>query len=106
MFFLHGMFLIMSPVTATTTTSPVTVSCSRESPITMTVTVAPISMDLAALGQHDVVLPPQLVPGDKMLGSVSLTTVLQQQSPQSQMPYETYVSYAMSFPQVSFLFQS
>ena len=45
MFFLCSMLLIMSPVTATTTTLPVTVVCSRGSPNTMTVTRNPTSVD-------------------------------------------------------------
>ena len=50
--FLCNIFLNMSPVTTTTPSPLVTVVCSR------TVTVAPTSVDLAALGYHDVVLPP------------------------------------------------
>ena len=61
MFFLCGVFLIMYLVTATTTASPVAVVHFWASPITMTVTMAVTSVDLAALGQCDMVLPPQLI---------------------------------------------
>ena len=76
----------MSPITATSTTTLMIVVCSRASPINMIVTMATTSEGLAALGHCDVVLPPQLTPGDPVRGSVGLTTVLQQQHPQSQMP--------------------
>ena len=46
-------------------------------------------MDLAASGQYDMVLPPQLIPWDTITASVSLTTTLQQQQPQFQMPYQS-----------------
>ena len=42
-FFLCSVFLIICPVTATTTIPPVTVVCSRTSPITMTITMVPTS---------------------------------------------------------------
>ena len=96
----------MSPVTATTTTPPVTVVCHGASPITLTVTMAPTSVGLAASDQLDMVLPPQLIPRDTMRDSVGLTTVPQQQQLRSQMPSPEYVNYAMGPPQVSFLFQS
>ena len=96
----------MPPVTATTTTSAVKVVCSRASLITMTVTITPTSVDLAAVGQHDMILPTQLILMNTMMGSVDLTTVLQQQQSQSQMPSQAYTNYAMSPPQLSFLFQS
>ena len=47
----------MSAVMITTTALTVTVVCSRASLFTMTFTMAPISLGLATLGQHDVVLP-------------------------------------------------
>ena len=57
------MFLIISQVTVTTTTTTpsVTVVSSRASLITMMVTHAPPSMGYTTSGQHDVVLPPQLI---------------------------------------------
>ena len=48
---------------------PVTVFCSRASPITMTVTMAPISVGLAALGKHNMVLTPQLIRGTPLCHS-------------------------------------
>ena len=77
-FFHCSVILIISPVNATTTTPPVTVVFSRASPITITVTMALTSMGLATSGQHDVVLPPQLILRDALRGSVGLVTVLMQ----------------------------
>ena len=108
----------MSQVTVTTTTAPVTVVCYWA--ITMTVTLVTTTVDLPALGQHDVhtsmdvtklgqhdvVLPPQLILRDSMRGSVGLATVSKQQQPQSQMPSQAYANYALGPPQVSFLIQS
>ena len=74
--------------------------------ITMTVTMAPTSMGLAALGQHDVVLLPQMVLKNTSRDSVGHITVPQQQQLQSQMPSQAYVNYVMDLPQLSFLFQS
>ena len=62
-------------------------------------------MDLAVLHQHYVVLLPQLIPSCIMRGSVGLTTVPQQQQPQSQMPSQVYINYAMGPSQVNFLLQ-
>ena len=78
MFFVHSIFIIMSQVTATTTTPPLKVVCSKSSLITMTV--------MKASGQCYVVLPPKLIPRDTVRGSIGLTTVLQWQEPQSQIP--------------------
>ena len=77
MYFLCSVFLIVSQVTATTATPPVTVVCSGALPITLTVTIAPISVGLAASGQYDVVLSPKLILRDTMRGSVGLATVPQ-----------------------------
>ena len=96
----------MSPFTVTATTLPVRIVCFRVSPFTMTVAVASTSVSLAAATQHDVVLPPQLILRDTVRGSVSLTTVLQQQQPQYKMPSQANATYGMGPPQVSFLFQS
>ena len=68
--------------------------------------MAPSSGGLAALGQHDVVMPPQLILRDTFRASIGLTTVLQQQQPQSQMFSQTYANNAMGPPQVHFVFQS
>ena len=72
MFFLCSLFLI-SQFTATITTPPVTVVCSGASPITMAVTMAP-PLGIAASGQHDVVLPPQLILSGLLRCSINLTT--------------------------------
>ena len=48
--------------------------------------MAPMFVSLTALCQHDVVLPPQLILRDTMRDSVGVTTLQQQQQPQSQMP--------------------
>ena len=93
-------------VTPTTTTAPVTVVYFGISPITVTVMMAPTSVFLPTLCQHDVVQPPLLILRDTMRVSVGLTTVLQPQKPQSQMPSQVHGSYAMGPPQVSFLFQN
>ena len=47
--FLCSVFPIISQVTATTTTPPVTVVCYRPSTISINITMAPISLGLAAL---------------------------------------------------------
>ena len=60
-------------------------------------------MGLTTLGQHELVLPPQLILRDTMRGSAKLT-ILQLQQPQSQMPSQVYVNYAMGSPQVNFFF--
>ena len=91
-------FLIMFQVTATTITEPVTVVCTRASLITMTVTVVPNSVGLAASGQHNVVLPPQLILRETMRGSLEHTVVLQQQQPPSQKPCQAYANVTMSPP--------
>ena len=84
--FLCSVFLIISQVTVTTTITTMTVRCFGVSPITMTVMMAltATALDLDASGQHYVVLPPPLNLRYTVKGSVSLTTVLQQQQSQSQ----------------------
>ena len=94
----------MFHITATTTTPPVTVVCSRTSPIPITFIMAPNSMDLTALCLHDGVLPKQLFHSNTMKSFVGLTTVPQQQQPQSQIPSQAYGNYVMGPCQVSFLF--
>ena len=70
----------------------------------MTVTIAPTIIGLPETsGQHDVALPPLLMPGDTE-GVVGLTIVPQQQL-WSQIPPQAYVRYAMSPPQVSSSFR-
>ena len=93
-------------VTSTTTSQSMTVMCSSATPSTMTVMMTPTSMGLTALGQHDVVLPPQLILRDTMRVSVDLATMPQQQLPQSQILSYAYVSYAMDPSEMSFLFKS
>ena len=70
----------MSQVTVTTTATAqhVTALCSCASP-SMTVMIASTFVGLIILGQHDVVLLPQLIPWDTWRGSVGLTTMPQQQ---------------------------
>ena len=81
------MFLIMSQVTATPTTAPMTIVCTRASSISVTATMASMTVGLAASGQYDVVLILQLIPCGTIRGYVGLlTTVPQQQQPQPQMP--------------------
>ena len=68
----------MSQVTTTTTPAPVTVACSGATTTVTTLTMVPTSIRLAAaLGQHDVVLLPQLIPRDIIRGVVGLATVPQ-----------------------------
>ena len=63
-------------MTTTTTTPSVTVVCSRTLLITTVIMLAPTSVDQIPLGQHDVVLLPQMIIRDRMGGSVGLTTVM------------------------------
>ena len=57
----------------------------------------------ATLGQHEVVLPPPLMPRGSG-GVIGLASVPQQQPP-SLMPFLAYANYAMGFPQVGFFFR-
>ena len=84
--FLCSVLLILSHATATTNTPTVTVVCSRTSPIIMMVIMAATSVGSNVSGWHDVVLSPQFIQVDTMRGSVCLSTVLQQQQPQSEVP--------------------
>ena len=59
---LCGMFLIMSQVTTTIPTPPMTFFSCGASPTTTTVMVAPTSVTQATLGQLDVDLLPNLIP--------------------------------------------
>ena len=88
-----------------TTTQPVTVVCFRTLFITMTGTLAPSPKGLTTLGQHDVVLLPQVFPRDTLMSSTGLTTLPQQQQPQYQMPSQAYASYAMGPVKVHFLYR-
>ena len=90
----------MFQFTVTTTTPPVTVLCSRA--IAITVTLTPVAVDLAVSGQPEVVLPPQLLPGDTIRGYAGLTTVLLQQQSQFQMPSEACANYSLGPFQVIF----
>ena len=83
----------MSQVTVTTTTitHPVTVVFSIASPITMTILRDPSSVGLPTSGQHDVVLPLQVILWDTVRGSIGLSTMPQQQ-PQSQTPFYVYAN--------------
>ena len=92
MFFLCSVFLILYCV----------LQCITHHYVTM----ASISVCLPASGQHDVVLPAQLIMRDRVRGSVGLATVPQQQQPQSQMHSQAVANHAMGPPQMSFLFQS
>ena len=70
--------MFKAEVTTATCIPHVTVGCSRTSSITTTVTIASTAADIAALGQQDVVLLPQLIWRDTMRGYVGLTTEPQQ----------------------------
>ena len=76
---------------------------SSASSITTTVTVVPTTVKLAALVQHDEILPPPLIVRGMVKDSVGLAPVLQQQQSWSQIPSQTYANYAMGPSQVSFL---
>ena len=95
----------MSPVTATTTSPPVTVVCSRASSINMTVTMDPPFVHVAASGQHDVVLPPQLIPRDKMRGYVGTHHCATEATTSVPHFIPGYANYAMGPPQVTFSFR-
>ena len=92
-------------VATSTTTPPVTGMCSGVSLMTMTAKMALSPLSQTTASWHDVVLPPLLIPRDIMKGSVGLTTILQQQQPESHMPSQAYVNYAMGPPKVSFSFK-
>ena len=96
----------MYSVTATNTAPPLTVVYSWASPITLTVSMASTFVGLAALDQHDVVLPPQLNLRDIIRSYVGLISVLQQQQPQYQMSSQAYANYAVGPSQVRFALQS
>ena len=68
------MFLIMSAITATLTTPPVTVHVIQGISHHY-VMMAPTSVGLATSSQCDVGLPPQLILRDTLRGSVDLITV-------------------------------
>ena len=74
---MFSLFLIMSQVTATSTgtTPPVTFVCSGVMLITVIVTLITISVYQTTFGQHDVVLLPQLIPQDLVMGSVANCTM-------------------------------
>ena len=78
-------------VTTTTTSEPVTVVCSTAVLIIMKVMLASTSVGQTSV-QHDMLLLPQLIPRDTVKGSADLTTMLQQQQPQSQMPSQAYIT--------------
>ena len=81
----------MFQVTVITTITPVPAVCSGVSSITMSVTMVPTSVSIAAaLGQHDVALPPPVILRDAMRGVADHVTVPQQQS-QSHMCFQAYV---------------
>ena len=87
--------------TVPTTSPPGMALCSSTSSMSITAMMVPdVASQPAGLGQQEVVLPSLLIPKDTR-GVVGLTTVPQQLS-QSQMPFQTYVTYAMGPPQVSF----
>ena len=75
----------MSQVTLATTiaTPPMIDVPLRALLITVTVMHAGTSVGQGTFGQHDVVLPPQLALRNTMRGLVGLTTLSQQQEPQS-----------------------
>ena len=62
------MFFIMSQITMTATTAPLTVVWSSASFITMIVRLGPTSLGIAPSSQHDVVLAPLLILWDALRG--------------------------------------
>ena len=64
------------------------------------VILAPNSVGQTTLGQHDVVLPPQLILRDILKEPPDLTTLTKEQQPQSQLSSQAYGNYAMGPPQV------
>ena len=93
----------VSTTMAMTSTPPVTVVSSGMSSIS-SVTVAPSLMRLpTTLGQHDVFLPPPLIPRC-FRGVPGLAFMLQQQPPSS-LPLQAYANYTMGSPQVGFGFR-
>ena len=82
------------------------------SQVTLTTTTAtpplmvPTFVGQTSSHQHDVVLPPKLIPRDMMIGYDVLTTMLWWQQPQSQMSSQTYAIYAMGHLQASFSFKN
>ena len=97
-----SVFVIMSHVTGTTTT-PSLASVPFASTRIITMMMASTSMGLAAVLDHDVDLLLPLIPRDKVSGAIGLTTVQQQQQPESKMPSQAYAYYLMGPPEVSFL---
>ena len=65
----------------------------------------PTSVDIAIMGQCDVVLLLQLISRDMIRGSVGLTTMPQQEQPQFHKPVKAYANYVMG-SHVSFFFQN
>ena len=65
-------------MTTTTNTPPVTVVCPGALLIMITVLLALTSVGQITLGQHDVVLQPQLIQRDTVRGSAGLTNMPQQ----------------------------
>ena len=88
MFFLC--VLILSQVTITTTTPPVTVACSRASLIIRSAGCG----FTATVDSRDI-----------MMASAGLMNVLQQQQSQSWIPSQAYANYAIGPSQVSFSFR-
>ena len=93
-----------STTTSMTTTPPVTVVCSSTSSLLSMVTMPPCLMGLAATsGQHDVVLPPLLIP--RYSESIAGLTTVPQQQPPPQMLLQANANYAMGPSQVGFFFR-
>ena len=102
-----SVFLFISQVMVTTTTStpPVAVVCSGTLFITMTVALVPTSGGLTTLGQYSVVLPPKMILGGDTMRGLSGLTTLPQQQPWSQLTSQAYTYYCMGTPQMSFYFR-
>ena len=90
----------MSTVTVTATTPPVIVVCPKTSLTTLTITMPATRVGLA-LGQHDVVLPPELSPRDTIRGPVGLAPVLAKSSVPT--AFSGCANYDIHPPQVNFL---
>ena len=103
--FLCGAFsLCLKLLTTTTLTPPVTDVCPGA------MLIADCYTDFHFCGSNNirsetVVLPGQLIPKDMVRISVSLTSMLQQQQLQSQMPSQAYANYAKGLTLVNFQFQ-
>ena len=73
--------------------------------ITMVLMLDPTSVGKKTSGQYDMILPAELMPRGTIRSSTGLTTMLQQQQCQSQVPSQAYANYPMEPSLVSFSFR-